>query len=146
MPITGTLVSMQARHRTHDRCRFPQMTGPEQLSAYCWLSRDVSAIAAGMEINLSGWQLLALSGQSRHRCCCSGQSGGDPALVLRAIFLLRCRLYPFHIDAFRAAQTFVRCYSNSGQNVAPVSRPVQWTGSIKSHPILGGLHCDYVRI
>src|ERR1039457_1283386 len=61
---------MQARHRAHDRCRFPQMTGPEQLSAYGWLSRDVSAIAAGMEINLSGWQLLALSGQSdRTRVC-----------------------------------------------------------------------------
>jgi transposase InsO family protein len=28
---------------------------------------------------------------------------------------------------------------------APVSRPVQPTGSIKSHPILGGLHHHYVR-
>jgi hypothetical protein len=27
---------------------------------------------------------------------------------------------------------------------APVSRPVQPTGSIKSHPILGGLHDHYV--
>jgi transposase InsO family protein len=29
---------------------------------------------------------------------------------------------------------------------APVSRPVQRTGSIKSHPILGGLHHYYVRV
>jgi transposase InsO family protein len=29
---------------------------------------------------------------------------------------------------------------------APVSRPVQRTGIIRSHPILGGLHHDYVRV
>jgi hypothetical protein len=29
---------------------------------------------------------------------------------------------------------------------APVSRPVQRTGSIKSHPILGGLHHQYLRV
>jgi transposase InsO family protein len=29
---------------------------------------------------------------------------------------------------------------------APVSRPVQRTGIIKSHPVLGGLHYHYVRI
>jgi transposase InsO family protein len=29
---------------------------------------------------------------------------------------------------------------------APVSRPVQRTGSIKSHPILSGLHHHYVRV
>jgi hypothetical protein len=29
---------------------------------------------------------------------------------------------------------------------APVSRPVQRTGSIKSQPILGGLHHHYVRV
>jgi transposase InsO family protein len=29
---------------------------------------------------------------------------------------------------------------------APVSRPVQPTESIKSHPILGGLHHHYVRV
>ena len=29
---------------------------------------------------------------------------------------------------------------------APVSRPVQRTGSIKSHPILGGLHHHYFRV
>jgi hypothetical protein len=28
---------------------------------------------------------------------------------------------------------------------APVSRPVQQIGSIKSHAILGGLHHHYVR-
>jgi transposase InsO family protein len=29
---------------------------------------------------------------------------------------------------------------------APVSRPVQRTGIISSHPILGGLHQHYVRV
>ena len=29
---------------------------------------------------------------------------------------------------------------------APVSRPVQWTGIISSHAILGGLHHYYVRV
>ena len=29
---------------------------------------------------------------------------------------------------------------------APVSRPVQWTGIINSHAILGGLHHQYVRV
>jgi transposase InsO family protein len=29
---------------------------------------------------------------------------------------------------------------------APVSRPIQQTGSIKSHAILGGLHHHYVRV
>ena len=29
---------------------------------------------------------------------------------------------------------------------APISRPVQSTGNIKSHPILGGLHHHYARV
>jgi len=29
---------------------------------------------------------------------------------------------------------------------SPISRPVQRIGRIISHPILGGLHCQYVRI
>jgi hypothetical protein len=29
---------------------------------------------------------------------------------------------------------------------APVSRPIQPIGSIKSHSILGGLHHHYVRV
>jgi transposase InsO family protein len=29
---------------------------------------------------------------------------------------------------------------------APVSRPVQWTRIVRSHPILGGLHHHYVRV
>ena len=33
-----------------------------------------------------------------------------------------------------------------GDKDAPVSRPVQRTGSIKSHAILGSLHHHYVRI
>src|SRR4029453_3728322 len=51
----------------------------------------------------------------------------------------------------RILQTYA-CYYNkirthrSLQKDAPVSRPVQLTGSIKSHSILGGLHHHYVRI
>jgi len=29
---------------------------------------------------------------------------------------------------------------------APISRPVQRTGSITSHALLGGLHHEYVRV
>jgi len=51
----------------------------------------------------------------------------------------------------RILQTYA-CYYNkirthrSLDKDAPVSRPVQPTGSIKSHPILGGLHHHYVRV
>jgi hypothetical protein len=36
--------------------------------------------------------------------------------------------------------------SQSLDKDAPVPRPIQPTGSIKSHPILGGLHHHYVRV
>jgi transposase InsO family protein len=29
---------------------------------------------------------------------------------------------------------------------APISRPIRQTGTIRSHPILGGLHHHYVRV
>jgi transposase InsO family protein len=51
----------------------------------------------------------------------------------------------------RILQTYA-CYYNkirthrSLDKDAPVSRPVQETGSIKSYPILGGLHHHYVRV
>jgi transposase InsO family protein len=51
----------------------------------------------------------------------------------------------------RILQTYA-CYYNkirthrSLDKDAPVSRPVQPTGSIKSYPILGGLHHHYVRV
>jgi hypothetical protein len=51
----------------------------------------------------------------------------------------------------RILQTYA-CYYNkirthrSLNKDAPASRPVQPTGSIKSHSILGGLHHHYVRI
>jgi transposase InsO family protein len=51
----------------------------------------------------------------------------------------------------RILQTYARYYNDirthrSLEKDAPVSRPVQRTGSIKSHPILGGLHHHYVRV
>ena len=50
----------------------------------------------------------------------------------------------------RILQTYARYYNGirthrSLDKDAPVSRPVQRTGSINSHPILGGLHHHYVR-
>jgi transposase InsO family protein len=47
-------------------------------------------------------------------------------------------------------QSYARYYNDirthrSLDKDAPVSRPVQSTGSIKSHPILGGLHHHYAR-
>ena len=51
----------------------------------------------------------------------------------------------------RVLRAYARYYNDirthrSLNKDAPVSRPVQPTGSIKSHPILGGLHHHYVRV
>jgi transposase InsO family protein len=51
----------------------------------------------------------------------------------------------------RILRPYARYYNNirthrSLDKDAPVSRQVQRTGSIKSHPILGGLHHHYVRV
>jgi len=51
----------------------------------------------------------------------------------------------------RILQTYAGYYNNirthrSLDKDAPISRPVQRTGSISSHPILGGLHHHYVRV
>ena len=51
----------------------------------------------------------------------------------------------------RILQTYARYYNNirthrSLDKDAPVSRPVQRTGSIRSHSVLGGLHHHYVRV
>jgi transposase InsO family protein len=51
----------------------------------------------------------------------------------------------------RILRTYARYYNKvrthrSLDKDAPVSRPIQPAGSIKSHPILGGLHHHYVRV
>jgi hypothetical protein len=51
----------------------------------------------------------------------------------------------------RILQTYARYYNSirthrSLDKDAPVSRPVQRIGSLKSHAILGGLHHHYVRV
>jgi len=51
----------------------------------------------------------------------------------------------------RILQTYAGYYNDirthwSLDKDAPVSRPVQRTGIIKSHPVLGGLHHHYVRV
>ncbi len=51
----------------------------------------------------------------------------------------------------RILQMYARYYNNirthrSLDKDAPVSRPIQLTGIICSHPILGGLHHHYVRV
>ncbi len=51
----------------------------------------------------------------------------------------------------RVLRAYARYYNDirthwSLNKDAPVSRPVQPTGSIKSHPILGGLHHHYARV
>jgi transposase InsO family protein len=51
----------------------------------------------------------------------------------------------------RILQAYARYYNEirthrSLNKDAPVSRSVQRTGNIKSHPILGGLHHYYVRV
>jgi transposase InsO family protein len=51
----------------------------------------------------------------------------------------------------RILRTYARYYNDirthwSLNKDAPVSRPVQRTGNIKSHALLGGLHHHYVRV
>jgi transposase InsO family protein len=51
----------------------------------------------------------------------------------------------------RILQTYARYYNDirthrSLDKDAPVSRPIQRTGIISSHPVLGGLHHHYVRV
>ncbi len=51
----------------------------------------------------------------------------------------------------RILQSYARYYNNlrthrSLDKDAPVSRPVQRTGSITSYAIVGGLHHQYVRV
>jgi transposase InsO family protein len=51
----------------------------------------------------------------------------------------------------RILRAYARYYNNlrthrSLDKDAPLSRPVQRTGIISSHPILGGLHHHYVRV
>ncbi len=51
----------------------------------------------------------------------------------------------------RILQAYARYYNDvrthwSLAEDAPVSRPIQRTGSISSHPVLGGLHNHYVRV
>jgi len=51
----------------------------------------------------------------------------------------------------RVLQTYAGYYNKirthrSLRKDAPISRPVQSAGSIKSNPILGGLHHHYVRV
>jgi len=52
---------------------------------------------------------------------------------------------------WRILRSYARYYNDirthrSLDKDAPVSRPVQWTGIINSHAVLGGLHHHYVRI
>jgi hypothetical protein len=46
-----------------------------------------------------------------------------------------------HADYYNSARTHRSLHKD-----APVSRPIHQTGSVRSHPILGGLHHQYFRI
>jgi len=47
--------------------------------------------------------------------------------------------------SYAAYYNFVRTH-RSLHNDAPIFRPIQQIGIIRSHPILGGLHHHYVRV
>src|SRR5450759_1629730 len=52
-------------------------------------------------------------------------------------------------DLRRILRAYAGYYNDTHRSLdkdAPVSRPVQWTGIINSHAILGGLHHHYVRV
>jgi hypothetical protein len=64
-------------------------------------------------------------------------------LLQKSFFLAdeRKLLGPLSADYYNSVRTH-----RSLQNDAPISRPIQQIGIIRSHPILGGLHHHYVRI
>jgi hypothetical protein len=62
-----------------------------------------------------------------------------------------CVLFLGEAHLRRVLQTYAGYYNKirthrSLHKDAPISRPVQPTGSIKSNPILGELHHHYVRV
>jgi len=61
-------------------------------------------------------------------------SGGQPLAIVELIL-------KSYADYYNGVRTH-----RSLNKDAPVSRPIQQTGSIKSHAILGGLHHHYVRV
>jgi len=63
----------------------------------------------------------------------------DHCVVLSEAHL--CRI----LQTYAGYYNNIRTHRSLGKD-APVSRPVQRTGSIGSHPILGGLHHHYVRV
>ena len=78
------------------------------------------------------------------------------AFAERLIGLIRCECLD-HIVVLGEAHLcrMLRSYSAYYNDIrthrslvkdAPVSRPIQRTGCIKSYPILGGLHHHYVRV
>jgi transposase InsO family protein len=83
----------------------------------------------------SPWQngfVERLIGSIRRECV-------DHFIVLGEAHLRRIlRTYAGYYNLIRTHQSL--------DKDAPVSRPVQRTGSIKSHAILGNLHHHYVRI
>jgi transposase InsO family protein len=74
----------------------------------------------------------------------------------RLIGSIRCECVDHFIvlgeaHLWRILRSYTRYYNDirthrSLDKDAPVSRPVQRSGNIKSHPILGGLHHHYVRV
>ena len=51
----------------------------------------------------------------------------------------------------RVLKSYARYYNEtrthrSLDKDAPISRPVQWDGSIMSHALIGGLHHHYIRV
>jgi transposase InsO family protein len=63
----------------------------------------------------------------------------DHFVVLREAHLRRI------LPSYARYHNDIRTHRSLGKD-APVARPVQRTGSIKSFPILGGLHHHYVRV
>jgi transposase InsO family protein len=72
-----------------------------------------------------------LIGSSRHECV-------DHFVVLGEAHLRRI------LRTYMRYYNRIRTHRSLDKN-APVSRPVQWTGIINSHAILGGLHHHYIR-
>src|SRR6266478_1259985 len=114
---------------------------------------DSASVQAATRVNAEQASKRTMCGPTRlpyrGRLKWLGEMSEEAAvLVVQRWILARLRDRRFFSLALKNYATYyngVRTY-RSLQSDAPVSRPVQRSGAIISHAILGGLHHHYVRI
>jgi hypothetical protein len=86
--------------------------------------------------NGPSWRCPLIGAERKSEVCCTST---DQIIVLGEMHLRR--VLKSYADYYNSVRTH-----RSLNKDAPVSRPVQRTGSISSPAILGGLHHHYVRV